>query len=100
MVSRVFPVLGIRLMTRRSRARAVSLQLLFQYEYNPDLARSLVEQFTAERLKDRDLEQFCLGLFDGAVAHREEIDRRLTEATVNWRLPRLAAVDRDRKSVV
>jgi N utilization substance protein B len=29
------------------------------------------------------------------VAHLDEIDRRLTAAAENWRLPRMAAVDRN-----
>ncbi|HZT80631.1 MAG TPA: transcription antitermination factor NusB [Gemmataceae bacterium] len=82
-------------MTRRSRAREVALQLLFQRDLNPGVGRAAVEQFARDRLRDPQLEPFCLGLFDGTVAHLEEIDRRLTEAAENWRLPRMAAVDRN-----
>ncbi len=82
-------------MTRRSRAREVALQLLFQYDQNPAVDRPAIERFAHDRLSDTDLTAFCLALYDGVVGNRAEIDRRLTAAAENWRLPRMAAVDRN-----
>jgi transcription antitermination protein NusB len=82
-------------MTRRSRAREVALQLLFQYDSNPLVPRPVQDQFVRERLKDATLESFCLGLFDGVQAHRQQIDSQLAEAAENWRLQRMAGVDRN-----
>ncbi len=82
-------------MTRRSRAREVALQLLFQRDHNPAIERSTVERFAKDRLRDAGLVPFCLGLFDGVVAHLAEIDEELSAAAENWRLPRMAAVDRN-----
>jgi N utilization substance protein B len=82
-------------MARRSRAREVALQLLFQRDHNPQVDRAVIEQFVRERLRDAPLEPFCLGLFDGVVAYLEEIDAALTAAAENWRLPRMATVDRN-----
>src|SRR5260370_40960963 len=81
-------------MTRRSRAREVALQLLFQRDQNPSVERAAVERFARDRLKNPELEAFCLSLYDGVVAHLDEIDRRLTAAAANWRLLRMAAGDR------
>jgi len=82
-------------MTRRSRAREVALQLLFQFDYNPGVPRAIIEQFSHERLADAALERFCLNLFDGTVAQGEPIDQQLARAAVNWRLERMALVDRN-----
>jgi N utilization substance protein B len=82
-------------MTKRSRAREVALQLLFQHDHNPQVARPDIERFVRERLRDPALEPFCLGLYDGVVSHLADIDQRLTQAAENWRLPRMAAVDRN-----
>ncbi len=82
-------------MTRRSRAREVALQLLFQRDHNPGIERAVQEQFIRDRLREPILQEFCQRLFDGFVAHQEEIDRRLAAAAENWRLPRMAAVDRN-----
>jgi len=82
-------------MTKRSRAREVALQLLFQRDHNPAVDRAAVERFAHDRLRDSALEAFCLGLYDGVVSHLGDIDGRLTKAAENWRLPRMAGVDRN-----
>ncbi len=82
-------------MTRRSRAREVALQLLFQHDLNPAVDRPAVERFVHDRLNEASLEPFCLGLYEGTLAHLADIDARLGAAAENWRLPRMAAVDRN-----
>src|SRR5207245_7268146 len=82
-------------MAKRSRAREVALQLSFQRDHNPRVDRARIEGFVRARLHDPILEAFCLSLYDGVVAHQAEIDQRLAEAAENWRLPRMAAVDRN-----
>ena len=82
-------------MTKRSRAREVALQLLFQRDHNPNVSRAAVADFARARLGNPPLEPFCLGLYDGVISHLDEIDRRLGAAAENWRLPRMAAVDRN-----
>jgi N utilization substance protein B len=71
------------------------LQLLFQRDHNPGVERAPLERFVRDRLKDPALQQFCLSLHDGVVSHIEEIDQRLAGSAENWRLPRMATVDRN-----
>jgi len=82
-------------MTRRSRAREVALQLLFQFDLNAAVERGVQERFVHERLGDAEAERFCLRLVDGVQAKRAEIDRTLSDVAENWRLPRMPAVDRN-----
>lgn len=82
-------------MTRRSRAREVALQLLFQRDQNPGVKRPVIQRFTHDRLREPELEAFCLSLFDGVLANLAAIDAGLTEAAENWRLARMAGVDRN-----
>jgi transcription antitermination protein NusB len=82
-------------MAKRSRAREVALQLLFQGDHNPRVDRAKIESFVHARLRNPILESFCLSLYDGVVAKQAEIDLRLAEVAENWRLPRMAAVDRN-----
>jgi N utilization substance protein B len=82
-------------MTNRSRAREVALQLLFQRDHNPNLERPAVERFVQDRLREPALQAFCLELYDGVAANQEAIDKRLAAAAENWRLPRMAGVDRN-----
>ncbi len=84
------------MLRQRSRAREVALQLLFQYDLNASVTREALVQFVHDRLNDpAELEPFCLTLYDGVLANRPAIDRRLAEAAQNWRLPRMPLVDRN-----
>jgi N utilization substance protein B len=82
-------------MTRRSRAREIALQLLVWRDANPTAPRPVIEQFVRDRLRDPALAPFCLELYDAVVARMGDIDALLTTAAENWRLVRMAAVDRN-----
>jgi N utilization substance protein B len=84
-------------MARRSRAREVALQLLFQRDLNPTpVPRPAIERFVRERLlKDTEMAAYCLALYDGTLAKQPEIDPKLTETATNWRLSRMLPVDRN-----
>ena len=82
-------------MTRRSRAREVALQLLFQRDHNPVVDAAAVEQFVYNRVREPAMREFCLSLFAGIIAHQGEIDKRLAAAAENWRVIRMATVDRN-----
>ncbi|CAN5288641.1 transcription antitermination factor NusB [soil metagenome] len=84
-------------MTRRSRAREVALQLLFQYDLNTKpLSRKALETFANDRLQDEpEAVAFCLLLTDGVIANRAEIDAKLAATADNWKLHRMLPVDRN-----
>ena len=82
-------------MTRRSRAREVALQLLFGQDHNAQQQRAEIERFVRERLREPALREFCLSLYDGVLAHAADIDQRISAAAENWRLQRMATVDRN-----
>jgi N utilization substance protein B len=80
---------------KRSRAREVALQLLFQHDLNPEVERPAIERFVHERLGEAELETFALELYTGVRARAGEIDSRLSQAAENWRVARMAVVDRN-----
>ncbi len=82
-------------MTKRSKAREVAMQLLFQNDFNRKTNRKEVERFAANRLPDKTLVPFALQLYDGVMKHLEKIDGDLIAAADNWKLHRMAAVDRN-----
>ena len=82
-------------MTRRSRAREVALQLLFQRDVNPTVPRKVIDRFARDRLGNPEAEAFCLGLYDGVLRHLPDVDARITAASENWKLHRMAASDRN-----
>jgi len=84
-------------MARRSRAREVTLQLLFQWDQNPNaVPRRAVEVFARERLQgDPEMTTYCLALLDGVAKNKDRIDPVLTQTATNWRLSRMMPVDRN-----
>lgn len=82
-------------MTKRSRAREVTLQLLFQRDFNVDVSSPDILRFVSERLRGEGLRTFSMDLYRGVIDNLKEIDQRITNAADNWRLERMAAVDRN-----
>jgi N utilization substance protein B len=82
-------------MTKRSRAREIALQLLFQHDHNPNVERTSIERFAQARLREPGPAEFALRLYDGVVSQQGALDQRLAEVAENWRLPRMSTVDRN-----
>jgi N utilization substance protein B len=84
-------------MFRRSRAREVALQLLFQLDQNrKPMSEKAVTAFANDRIpRDPKSAAFCLELFKGVKAHRDAIDVVLTATAENWRLTRMLPSDRN-----
>jgi N utilization substance protein B len=80
---------------KRSRAREVALQLMYLFDHHPAQARPEIENFARERLSEPELIAFALELYDGIRRHLGTIDTAIGKAATNWRIHRLAAVDRN-----
>lgn len=81
-------------MARRSKARQVVLQMLYQVDLNPDVDGRMVRDMIADRLSDPALQQFAWSLFAGVMEYRPELDERIQEVAENWKLHRMAVTDR------
>jgi N utilization substance protein B len=82
-------------MTRRTRAREIALQVLYQWEQNPGLGQDEVERFIDRRLREGKLRDFAHELIAGVRKHQPRIDALISEVAENWRLDRMAAIDRN-----
>ena len=83
-------------MSRRSRARAIVLQILYQDDLNPTQPEDVKIRFVNSRLKNnQNLVEFADQLIVGVRQHREELDEKLSKIADNWRLSRMAATDRN-----
>ena len=83
-------------MPRRSRAREVVLQLLYQDDLNPAPDIAAIEDFLRGRLnEDEDLIEFARMLRQGVRRNREELDQLLSQRAANWSLDRMAVTDRN-----
>jgi N utilization substance protein B len=86
-------------MSRRSRAREVALQSLFQLDMGSETAPSAdrlesLHRFHRGRLKSTPLVAFANSLVAGVLAHREVIDEQIDRRSEHWRLSRMAGTDR------
>ena len=83
-------------MSRRSRAREIVLQVLYQNDLNADQPEDIWLQFITSRLNhDESLIDFAKQLLFGVRKYQEHVDAQLEKTARNWRLSRMAATDRN-----
>jgi len=82
-------------MSRRSRAREVALQILFEDDVNPRATVEELTSFVRARLSSSEMEEFCLSLILGVRRNQAEIDAGLGEVAQNWSITRMASTDRN-----
>jgi N utilization substance protein B len=82
-------------MTRRSRAREVALQVLFQDDLNTRANPALADQFIGVRINNAELAEFARSLVSGVRRNRGELDALLARTADNWSLDRMASTDRN-----
>jgi N utilization substance protein B len=82
-------------MTRRTRAREVALQVLYQDDLNPEHDPTDDEGFVRNRLQGPELVEFAASLIAGVRRNRQELDHVLSQTADHWSLERMAATDRN-----
>ena len=83
-------------MAKRSKAREVVLQVLYQDDLNPGAEPTDSERFLRLRLReDQELIAFARSLIDGVRRNRGELDALLAKTADNWSLERMATTDRN-----
>jgi len=82
-------------MARRSRAREVALQVLYQDDLNPGANPAKADEFLRSRLAGDELAEFARSLVAGVRRNRGELDELLGRTADNWTLERMAATDRN-----
>ena len=82
-------------MARRSKAREVCLQMLFQADVNPDIDAQTVQGMIDKQLSNEALSLFSWQLFSGVMEIRSMLDERIQDVAENWSLSRMAPTDRN-----
>jgi len=77
----------------RTLAREIALQALFQQDLAGDDPQKISE-LLAEATEDSREREYARSLALGVLENRQDLDRRIVEVTNNWKLDRIAAVDR------
>ena len=82
-------------MGHRRRAREYAVQVLFQIDLTGDSPETVLRGFWANLDAEPDVRDFTERLVRGVIADREALDQRIVLAASNWRIERMAVVDRN-----
>jgi N utilization substance protein B len=82
-------------MGTRRKARECALQMLFQWDITHDLIEQIAIPFWESQDEDPETRRFAESLAQGTVARVERIDAIIAKHAENWRLDRMAVVDRN-----
>jgi len=87
-------------MRKRTKARQLALQILYQIDITQDDSSVSLDNFWQSKTQEEDsvdstVKQFTLELVKGIQEHHQIIDRKIAEYAKNWELKRMAVVDRN-----
>jgi transcription antitermination protein NusB len=82
-------------MSRRSRARQVAFQVLYQDDLNPRSNPAVSDALIKKRLRSEELIEFSRSLVTGVRHHCKDMDKLIEQVAENWSLKRMAATDRN-----
>jgi transcription antitermination protein NusB len=81
-------------MTLRHKSREFALQMLFEWDMTRQEPARVEKLFWKSARASEPTRKFAHSLFEGAIAAAGSIDDLVEKLAENWRLDRLAAVDR------
>ena len=81
-------------MSLRTKAREFAMQMLFQWEMSKQDPTKLEAKFWREAKAADATRTFANRLFEGASKETAALDELIAQHAANWRLDRLAAIDR------
>ena len=82
-------------MRKRTQARELALQLMYQLDLRGDEILDEVNAALAPGAGDPEMVDFARELVNGCREKQPEIDRHIEEVAKNWQLKRMAAIDRN-----
>ena len=82
-------------MGQRRRARECALQMLFQIDMAGGVPAEVYPHFWREHEAELEVREFAQGLVEGVMREREALDRVISGSVDNWRIERMAVVDRN-----
>lgn len=82
-------------MRRRSRAREIALQVLYQLDLRGPEVLDEIDGILGESGEPPDVAAFARDLVTGTADRREETDRRISAVAEHWDIDRMAVVDRN-----
>jgi transcription antitermination factor NusB len=82
-------------MRKRTKARELALQLLYQINITEDSLENSLEIFWNEHKFSPPIRDFATMLVTGTIDNLSRIDQIITKYAKNWQIKRMATVDRN-----
>jgi transcription antitermination protein NusB len=82
-------------MGARRKARELALQMLYQYDLSGNTPDTIVATFEELQKSKANTRDFSTKIFRGTVDNLATIDEMIQQQADNWRLSRMAVVDRN-----
>ena len=82
-------------MGARRKARELALQMLFQHDMSGNAPDMIIDTFEELQKSKPNTREFATKIFRGTVEHMASIDEMIQAQAENWRLSRMAGVDRN-----
>ena len=83
------------MMGSRRKARESALQLLFELEFNDADPGRAISRYWKENKVSAEVKEFGTWLVTGILSKRKELDETIQPCSENWRISRMAHVDRN-----
>jgi len=82
-------------MRKRTKARECTLQILYQIDITKDSAEDLLSTFWENKKTESEVKDFAEMLVKGVAKNIERIDEVISKYASNWKLKRMAVIDRN-----
>jgi N utilization substance protein B len=82
-------------MGKRRKAREGTLQILFQLEFDDSDPDGVMNQFWKGKKTSSEIKDYSSYLIKGISSHQDSIDKIIQSVSDNWRVSRMAVVDRN-----
>jgi len=82
-------------MGARRKARELALQMLYQHDLSGNTPDTIVSTFEDLQKSKPNTRDFATKIFRGTLDNLEKIDEMIAQQADNWRLERMAVVDRN-----
>jgi transcription antitermination factor NusB len=80
---------------RRRKARELALKMLYQLETNNEDAELALDKYCETFPYQKDITDYAMLLLSGVKKEKEMIDRFIASASENWKIDRIAFVDKN-----
>lgn len=81
-------------MGKRSTARKLAMQAVYQFQIQKDNEEEILEYTLTKDTYIEDTKEFAAAIYWGVIKNSELIDRLITENSIDWKIDRIASIDK------